>query len=69
MNKAIQLAIKDLRVLSRDKFGMFWVLGFPVIFALFWGSIYSGESKGPSGMKVAVVDEDKSDLSQLYVTR
>jgi ABC-2 type transport system permease protein len=68
MSKAVILAIKDLRILSRDRFGMFWVLGFPILFALFFGAVFSSGNKGPSGMRVAVVDEDKSDFSRLYVS-
>jgi len=68
MATLMALAIKDLRVLTADKGNLFWVVGFPLLFALLFGAIYSGEGKGPSGMKLAVVDEDKSEFSQLYVT-
>jgi ABC-2 type transport system permease protein len=33
------IAVKDLRVLARDRMALFWALGFPVVFALFFGSI------------------------------
>ncbi|HUU18268.1 MAG TPA: ABC transporter permease [Sedimentisphaerales bacterium] len=69
MNKALLLAIKDLRVLLSDKGNIFWVFGFPVLFALFFGAIYSGIGKEPSGMKIAVVDEDNSDYSNSYISR
>jgi len=69
MKNSLILALKDLQVLSRDKFSLFWVLCFPALFSLFFGAIYSTGSKGPSGMKVAVVDEDQSEISQLYVSR
>jgi ABC-2 type transport system permease protein len=69
MSKILWLAIKDLRVLLSDKGNIFWVFGFPVLFALFFGAIYSSAGKGPSGMKIAVVDEDKSDYSNSYVSR
>jgi ABC-2 type transport system permease protein len=68
MKKSVILALKDLHVLSRDRFGLFWILFFPALFSLFFGAIYSTGGKGPSGMKVAVVDEDQSELSQLYVS-
>ncbi len=69
MKMVLFLAIKDLRVLLSDKGNIFWVFGFPVLFALFFGAIYSGIGKGPSGMKIAVVNEDKSDFSSSYISR
>jgi ABC-2 type transport system permease protein len=64
----VTLAVKDFRVLMASKGNVFWVLGFPLLFALLFGAIYSNEGKGPTGMKLAVVDEDRSEFSQLYVT-
>jgi ABC-2 type transport system permease protein len=69
MKKSLMLALKDLKVLSRDRFSLFWILCFPAIFSLFFGAIYSTGSKGPSGMKIAVIDEDQSEFSQLYISR
>jgi ABC-2 type transport system permease protein len=68
MKKSIILALKDLKVLSRDKFSLFWILFFPALFSLFFGAIYSTGSKGPSGMKIAVVNEDQSEFSKLYIS-
>jgi len=65
MATLVALAVKDLRVLAADKGNLFWVVGFPLLFALLFGAIYSGEGKGPTGMKLAVVDEDQSKFSQL----
>jgi len=67
MAKLVALAGKDLRVLCADKGNLFWVFGFPTLFSLLFGAIYAGAEKGPSGMEVAVVDEDKSEFSKLYV--
>lgn len=39
MNAALWLALKDLRLLVRDRVALFWVLGFPLLFALFLGSV------------------------------
>lgn len=68
MSKVIFLAVKDIRVLISDKGNIFWVFGFPVIFALFFGAIYADIGKGPTGMKIAVTDEDKSDFSHYYIS-
>ena len=69
MKKILYLAIKDLRVMISDKGNIFWVFGFPIIFALFFGTIYSGAGSGPSGMRVAVVDEDNSEYSRSYISK
>ncbi len=69
MTKAIFLAVKDVKVILSDKGNIFWVFGFPVIFALFFGTIYSGMDKGPSGMKIAITDEDGSEFSKAYVSK
>jgi ABC-type transport system involved in cytochrome c biogenesis permease component len=37
MKGMLILAAKDLRLLWRDRFGLFWVLGFPLIMALLFG--------------------------------
>ncbi|MCK4856436.1 MAG: ABC transporter permease [candidate division Zixibacteria bacterium] len=60
------LALKDLRLLGRDKFGLFWVLAFPLLFAIFFGSIFSGGGSG-SKIKLAVVDQDSTSQSRAYI--
>jgi ABC-2 type transport system permease protein len=69
MKKLFYLAVKDMLVLLSNKGNIFWVFGFPVIFALFFGAIYSGAGEGPSGMKIAVVDEDNSEFSNSYISK
>ncbi len=67
MSVLLTLAIKDLRVLFREKTSIFWVLGFPLMIALFFGTIFSGGGGEVSGMKIAVNDEDQSDYSREYI--
>ncbi len=69
MSKALFLAIKDLRVLVSYKGNVFWVFGFPVLMALLFGAIFSGIGSEPSGIKIAVADEDKSKFSALYISK
>ncbi len=69
MKKVFFLGIKDIRVLMSDKGNIFWVLGFPLIFAFFFGAIYSDAGEGPSGMNIAVVDEDQSAFSTSYISK
>jgi ABC-2 type transport system permease protein len=62
------LAGKDLKLLARDRMGFFFVIAFPLMIALFFGSIFSGDSGGSAGtMAVAVQDEDASPGSAGYV--
>ena len=61
------MALKDLKLIMRDKLGMFFMLIFPVFMAIFFGSIMgSPGSSGSSKLKVVVVDEDKSEMSALF---
>lgn len=58
ISSAFHLAGKDLRLLSRDRIALFWVLGFPVLFALFIGTVVRAGLNGDSApLKLIVVDE------------
>ncbi len=57
MGAIVHLAIKDLRLLLRDRFGLFWVIAFPFLMALFFGSIFGGGGGSTRGMKIAVVTD------------
>jgi len=62
------LAAKDLRLLLRDRADLFWILGFPIVMALFFGSISGGG--GPrAALPIAVVDQDASPMTQSIVDR
>jgi ABC-2 type transport system permease protein len=70
MRAVLALAVKDLRLLLRDKAGLFWVIGFPLLMALFFGSIFSTAGHEPTqGMKIAVVDQDNSPASRAFVDK
>jgi ABC-2 type transport system permease protein len=62
------IAVKDLRLLWRDKAGLFWVIGFPMLMALFFGSIFSGNGDTQGAMRIGVVDSDHSDYSRGLIT-
>ncbi len=66
MRNIVTIAIKDLRLLWRDKFGMFWVIVFPLMMATFFGSLMSGMNQ-QSPVKIAVVDEDDSEISRAFL--
>jgi ABC-2 type transport system permease protein len=68
MDKIITLALKDLRLLSRDYFGLFWIFAFPLLFALFFGSVMGGGGS-QTAMTIALVDEDKSEGSKAFIQK
>lgn len=64
MRTLLTLANKDLRLLWRDRFGMFWVVMFPLLMALFFGSIFSSGSSRAGNMKIALVDQQQTEQSR-----
>jgi len=66
MLKILFMALKDLRLLLRDKANLFWVIGFPLVIALFFGLIFSG-SGGTGRISIAVVNEDQSEYAAEFV--
>lgn len=68
MSPAFAIALKDLRQLARDKAGLFFVAVFPIIYALFFGMIFSGGGGGEtSKIGVVIADLDASDASKAFV--
>ena len=61
------IAAKDLRLLVRDHAGLFWVLAFPLLMAVLFGSIFGGTGGRGSPMSVALVDEDGSAGAGAFV--
>jgi ABC-2 type transport system permease protein len=48
----------------RDKFGLFWVAVFPLLMALFFGSIFSdGGGTGAGSMKIAIINDNQSEAA------
>ncbi|MFH1735144.1 MAG: ABC transporter permease, partial [bacterium] len=66
MREIIALARKDLKLLLRDKTGAFFVFFFPLIFAVFFGVIFSGGGGGTSAIPVALIDEDSTEASRAF---
>lgn len=62
------LAIKDLKLLVRDRAGFFFAFFFPLIYATFFGTILSGGGhNGSRAMQVAFVDEDGTEQSRSLI--
>lgn len=68
MRRILNLALKDLLLLWRDKFGLFWVIAFPLGFAIFFGSIFSDNDDGPRPIGIAVSDQDSTSTSAEFVS-
>jgi ABC-2 type transport system permease protein len=67
MRTVFTMATKDLRLISRDWLGMFFIVGFPVLMGLFFGSMFGSIGDNDVKLTVAVVDEDDSAASQQFV--
>jgi ABC-2 type transport system permease protein len=73
MFTAWTLATKDLRMLVRDRTAMFFSFIFPVLFAAFFGLIFSGGGEGGGGggqrLAVTLVDLDRTPESSAFIER
>ena len=68
MNEIIALAMKDLRLLLRDKAGFVFAFVFPLVYAVFFGAIFSNVGgKATSKLQIAVVDEDRTAESESFI--
>ena len=69
MSAVFKLAMKDIKLLLRDRLGAFFIIGFPVLMGLFFGIIMGGPSSGGgrAKMKLAVVDQDQSEISKKFI--
>lgn len=67
MRAAWIIALKDLRQLLRDRMACFFALVFPLLVAIFFGTIFSsgsgGSTKEPNRIPVTLVDEDRTEGS------
>ena len=64
MREIWALAVKDLKLLVRDKAGLFFTFFFPVLYAIFFGTIFGGMGGGGGGSgetAIVVVDQDGTD--------
>ena len=73
MRAILLLALKDQKLLFRDKGGLFWTFGFPLIFAALFGAMFSGVFNASSGsgiaIAIAIVDQEPSAESRSFVER
>lgn len=71
MASLLALAAKDLRILARVRAGWFFTFIWPLIVAVLFGFVFAGQSASTTrtALRVAVVDEDASDGSRLFIAR
>jgi ABC-2 type transport system permease protein len=69
MDAVLALAWKDLRLLLRDRVGFFFTFFFPILYASFFGMIFSGQSGSNEPIRVHLVDRDNTEHSQRFVER
>lgn len=70
MKQLIALALKDLRLMPRNKGGMFFTFGWPILMTVLFGLAFGGGGDGEQGkVKVAVVDEDNTDGSRHFLKK
>jgi ABC-2 type transport system permease protein len=63
MRAAIWLASKDLCLLLRDKVALFWVLGFPLVFALFLGGVLRAGLRGEQAPLEVIVVSGSAEVA------
>jgi len=65
MRAALLVAIKDLRLLARDRVALFWVVAFPLLFALLLGSVLEAAADGSRApLELRLVDEARDPRSR-----
>jgi len=65
MTASLLIATKDLRLLVRDKMALFWVVAFPLVFALFFGSVMkAGVDAESAPVPVVLVVESSAPAAE-----
>src|SRR5688572_22669082 len=67
MRTVLTMAVKDMLLISRDWLGLFFILGFPILMGIFFGSMYGSMDAESAALNIAVVDKDRSDMSARFV--
>ncbi|MBC8245862.1 MAG: ABC transporter permease [Verrucomicrobia bacterium] len=68
MHPVVLIALKDLKQLLRDRVGLFFLVGFPVMIGVFFGFVFGGGNQsGSIHLTVALVNEDPSEYSAKFV--
>lgn len=68
MGPALSIAVKDVRLLVRDRMGFFFTFFFPLLIAVFFGTVFQ-QGSGPAGIPVAIVDLDATAESAAFAEK
>lgn len=64
MNPVLTIAIKDLRLMARDRPGLVFTVLFPLLFGLFFGAIYADTADGDRlSASIGVIDQSDPESS------
>lgn len=69
MTRILAIAGKDIRLLLRDKAGLFFTVGLPLLFAVFFGVVSAGFTGAAKGIDILVIDQDRTDASRAFIER
>jgi ABC-2 type transport system permease protein len=69
MKVVLALALKDLRLLTRHRGDLFFVVGWPIVLAVLFGVIFAAPPEGRSPLGIALVDEDGTEGSRAFAAR
>ena len=71
MHPIVTMALKDIKLLLRDRLGAFFIFGFPVLMGIFFGLVIGGmgDNRSRGAMQVAMVDLDNTAASQRFAKR
>lgn len=69
MREVLALALKDVRLLLRDRAAFVFTFFWPLLMAVFFGMMFSGGAGDRPGLPIALFDEDGSEGSKALVSR
>lgn len=69
LHAALTIALKDLKLLLRDRTSAFFTFGFPLLLAVFFGMVFGGGGGGGGGSpaKLAVFDASKGPIAASFI--
>lgn len=70
MKQIIALALKDLRLMPRNKGGMFFTFAWPILVTVLFGVMFGGNDDGEQNkVRIAIVDDDNTDGSRAFLKK
>ena len=70
MKQIIALAMKDLRLMPRNRGGMFFTFVWPILVTVLFGIMFGGQGDGSQAkVRIATVDQDNSEGSRAFLKK